>query len=740
LLTRAIRKYVTVPYRLTNAVKCFPPGDRKPKAVELGSCRSYLDAEVLHYRPDIIVAVGDVPLRHLTGKTGITSWSGRVAGTLKFESGDTESGVPPYEPRVFALIHPAFVLRAPGNLPKFEAGMRELNRLAVGGPSGNQAPVSEVDQEGFCNFFLAAGHAGKIIAFDYETNGHPWWSGGKLRCVSLSDGTSAVWMDVEKHGKAALQALLLFLDSLFPKAAHNISFETNWSRALFSREPRRLKWDTMLLHYLWNENSHHNLESVAGEVLGASPWDIHLEMKGRKWTWDTVPMEVLGPYNAMDSYWTARLAGVLPERLSPNHLKLYRRHIIKQARVCARMEWNGIRLDPTWAECADKYHEKAMSAIESEIRAHPKVTAVQKKLKDVTFNLRSAYHMRALVYDHLRMPVFERTPGGLPSTAEEVLDRLKGRSPLLGRIMAWRETETVRRRYLQKFPAYAHTDGIVRPGYNPARIVPGRIAVTDPPMQTLPTSAVVRGMVVSRWTGGKILSADYKQLEIRLVANESGDGKLIRSIAVGEDQHDKTASEIFGGKFTKDDRLIAKRINFGIVYGISPYSLAAQFNMTVDRAEDIFRRFRKARPMIFQWMARQHAFIEKHGYIKSRFGRKRRLPEIRHADEKLKARIFRQAGNFPIQSAGADITNLAMILVDRELRRRKLKSLLVLQVHDSLLVDLHPDEVNVVPDLVVNLMTKQVQRLCPWMRVKLEVDVSVEDRWGGATNVGEAAA
>jgi len=222
-----------------------------------------------------------------------------------------------------------------------------------------------------------------------------------------------------------------------------------------------------------------------------------------------------------------------------------------------------------------------------------------------------------------------------------------------------------------------------------------------------------------------ILTADYKQLEMRLLASEAGEERMLELFRLGKDVHDMTAKELFRKDFIQEERDIAKNINFGTVYGISDYSLAKKFNIQKETAYRFIERHRQLYPSIYRWMAAQHKFIKNNGWIASRFGRIRRLPEAMTSDSYTLERIFRQAGNFPIQSAGADITNTAGIKVDNYLRN--FRSEFFLQVHDSIIIDLYPGEEETVTKAIKKIMETKIS----WLKVSLPVDCKISKRWGG---------
>ena len=277
----------------------------------------------------------------------------------------------------------------------------------------------------------------------------------------------------------------------------------------------------------------------------------------------------------------------------------------------------------------------------------------------------------------------------------------------------------------------------------------GRLAVVDPPMQTIPRPeegeseqdvARIRGMFVSRFgEAGRLVISDYSQLEFRLLVSEAEEGDAIDAVNRGEDLHNLTASKIFGSKFTKEQRSIAKTINFGIAYGIQAGSLAYKFTMPYDKAENILTQFWKSYQRLQVWMNKQHQFVKDHGYIVSRFGRVRHLPDIegliktadssRFAQSQL-ARMLRQAGNFVIQSQGADINNLASLKIDATITSKGLKSVLFLPIHDNQMIDTPKAEETKARAIARECMEDEMQRVCHWLKVELKVDQKSSYRWG----------
>lgn len=742
LLQQAIDEYDLNPYYVTNVVKCFPGkkldgGDNEPTRAQIKACASYLEAEIQETNPEIIVCLGNVALKHVAKKTGITTWSGKVVGKVG-------------SARVFGLLHPSYVLRLPRELARFELDCKALRALLHGETTGRHPKVEQLDPRQV----LATARSLKApLAFDFETTDLEF-IGNRIRCFSFSDGEKSYWVDLEgyRDPAAALSTLRAFLASDIPKIAHNAVFESYWSLGLFGNVPRNLQYDTMLMAHLIDEDGPKSLDVLASKYVNAPPWDISGLRLENGWTFATTPMYVLGPYNALDSLYTRRIWGKLKEKMPADSglAKCHKTILLPLAKQCAKFQHRGVKLDMDWTSEALAKVRGEMAASEKRFRKVPEVMAFERALarEHKKLKINSPVQMGRLFFRRMKLPVFERTPKGSPSVREPALQRIPSPPLALTEYLEWKTRNTGSNNYLIKFPKFCDPKGLIHADFNPARIVTGRIAASDPPMQNIPDDPLYRGMLVSRWAGGKVASSDYKQLELYLVTSESSDDFFLRAIQDGTDAHSDTAKFIWGKQFHAAPangkphcsqcevyRAIAKRINFGIVYGVTEYKISREFNIPIEEAAYIIKQFKKLHPKIFLWMHRQHEMALKYGFVESRFGRRRRFPGIQTMDDRAQAEALRQAGNFPIQSAGADVTNTACLLLESKMRAQHMKSLLILHNHDSVIVDTHPNELDIIKPIVVSTMETETKEKCPWLKVPLRVDFKLTTRWGGAEQV-----
>lgn len=720
LLTKLIQQFDLRPARLTNAARCASPGNRKPTRKELIACKPYLLEEIKKVKPEYVVAVGDVALSTLTGKRGIMDYAGRIVGDLEGS-------------KVFAVIHPAYILRAPKAIYKLEAQLKELKRLSLHGEKKTKVKFELVSPGKAMDWVHAFPQTrgrsakGKFITIDFETNGKHKGFGGLIRCLGLSDGKETLVVNAADYGfKDLLEA---FTKNGVHLCAHNSVFERRWFIDEIGKEPLGLIYDTMLIDYLVFEERPHDLSSTAGYWLeDAPPWKIEFLMREKGWTWGSVPDNVLFEYCALDALITHRIMEkqIAYLIMSEEHRairKYYMEVLSKTTMMCARYESRGFAVDKDWCKSVQEKYKKEMfrlglhmTQLANETEFSPdspqQVSAIFKKLGIKT----------------------EVTSMGHMSVSKKALEKVKERHPFLEAYSKYKRLAGLENNYLKKFPALADINGIIHPSYNPAFQVTGRISAIEPPATNIPREPEIRGMVVSRWSaqGGKVLSFDYRQLEMRLVASEAGEQGMLKIFQEGKDVHDETAQKMFGAGFTKELRAIAKNINFGTVYGISPYSLSDKFNVPVRKSEDFIRLHKETFPQIYNWMEEQHKFIKANGYSASRLGQRRHFPGWKEAGDYERARILRQAGNFPIQHLGAALTHLAAFKVDQTLTE-SFKSILFHEVHDCVLIDLHPAEAgskflfNFIGEIMTNLIPR---KYAPFLRVALPVEGRIADRWG----------
>lgn len=725
LLMKAIKEYDLKPARLTNAVRCATPQDKAPNKGELAACRPYLMQEIRETKPKLIVALGNTALRSLTGKSGIMKYAGQVVGEINGS-------------KVFGMYHPSFVLRYPANLHRWEMHFKELKHL-LNGQARVQVEVKILNPAEAVEWLKACE---RFVTFDLETSSLKPHEGG-IKCIGFSNGKEQVVVSRDQSPQAFDKMMEFFLGMDNATCAYNHIFDLKWLMAKYGQGPAKLIYDPMLLAYLLDENTPLDLETTASRILEARPWKATHELAEGE-TWDSVPFERLAQHCGEDCYYThalmEKMFGLLRAAEGGKGLSsFYQNILMKTARMCALYELQGLKVDKAYAFKVTMEFKAVNMKIEKELAEMPLVQKLVKH-QGKPLNLNSAQQVSKIIYKGLKLKCEKQdlTEGGLPSVKKEVLLKHKGEHPFIDLYLEWNDNETLIGSYLEKFPAMTDDQDLIHPSYNPAFQVTARVSVSDPPAANVPgdkqgpKGRKVRGIIASRFPGGSILSADYSQLEMRLLASESGDTNMIEIFSKGGDLHDETAKLMFGGSFSKEQRSIAKNINFGTVYGISSWSLAKKFRLEKTQAAEFISNHKKTFPAIYTWMADQHRFIHKHGWVQAKLGNMRHLPRaLKAQDEELQG-IFRQAGNFPIQTLGACINNLSAYHIWGELQRYEgAKSKVIHQVHDSIIIDAVPQELDSIRQIAKKVMEEAVpEKYAPFLKVPLQVDFEIGERWG----------
>ncbi|RME21807.1 MAG: DNA polymerase I, partial [Deltaproteobacteria bacterium] len=349
------------------------------------------------------------------------------------------------------------------------------------------------------------------------------------------------------------------------------------------------------------------------------------------------------------------------------------------------------------------------------------------------FNLNSPVQLRKVLFDDLGLPVVKKTRTG-PSTDQSVLEQLAASHPIAERLLEYRSLAKLKSTYIDVLPRMVNpATGRIHTRYNQTVTATGRLSSSDPNLQNIPVRTELGRRIREAFVaprGHRLLSADYSQIELRILAHLTGDGNLIEAFERGEDIHAATAARIHGvavEDVTAEMRYGAKAVNFGIVYGQGPYNLARQLGIERREAKRIIDTYFEMYPGVRAWIERVHEQARKDGYVTTMFGRRRKLPEISSTDRVARANAERIAQNTPIQGTAADIIKLAMIDLHGEMLRRGLRSRMVLQVHDELVFEVPKAELDLMRELAREKMEGAVQ-----LNVPLVVDVADGRTWAEA--------
>jgi len=356
-----------------------------------------------------------------------------------------------------------------------------------------------------------------------------------------------------------------------------------------------------------------------------------------------------------------------------------------------------------------------------------------------TFNPGSTQQLAAFLYDNLGLAAGRRTKTGR-STDADSLESLRGEHAVVDVILEWRQLTKLKSTYVDALPLLCAADGRVHTSFNQAVATTGRLSSADPNLQNVPVRTAwgqrIRHAFVAD-DGQQLVSADYSQIELRVLAHVSGEPDLIAAFERGEDIHRRTAAEVYDvapEAVTPDQRRIAKVVNFGVVYGLSDFGLARDTGMDQESARVFIDRYFTSFPAVTRYLERTRMHAREWGWVETFMGRRRHLPDIRAANRQLRGAAERMAVNMPIQGAAADIMKLAMIRCDAALRDAEVRSRLLLQVHDELVLECPNDEVDRAVALVRDAMGGAAELVVP-----LVVDVKVGLNWQEMTPLRETA-
>ncbi|WP_297920196.1 DNA polymerase I [Metallibacterium sp.] len=525
---------------------------------------------------------------------------------------------------------------------------------------------------------------------------------------------------------AALKPLLE--DATRPKLLQNAKYDmevlVNHGIAL-----RGMTHDSMLESYVWNATAtRHDMDSLARRYLGYTTIKFEdVAGKGAKQIpFAQVDLDTATRYAAEDADITLRLHHALWPRLQnlPGLRRVYEDIELPLVPVLARMERHGVLID------ADQLRRQ------SQVLAARMHTLQQQTEREAgqPFNLDSPKQLQAILFDKLGLPVHMKTPGGQPSTNEEALEAIRDAHPLPGLVLDYRLLAKLRSTYTEKLPAMINPrTGRVHTSYHQAVAATGRLSSSDPNLQNIPVRSeegrAIRTAFIAP-PGWVIVSADYSQIELRIMAHLSADTGLRAAFRRGEDIHRATAAEVFGtppGNVSGEQRRAAKAINFGLIYGMSAFGLARQLGIGRGEAQAYMNRYFERYPGVRIYMDTIRAQAQRDGYVETLFGRRLYLDELKSRDAARRAGAERAAVNAPMQGTAADIIKRAMIAVDAWLQTRGDDAHLIMQVHDELVLEVRLDALQAVRAGLIERMQGAAALDMP-----LQVEAGHGANWGEA--------
>ncbi|MBL8535486.1 MAG: DNA polymerase I [Betaproteobacteria bacterium] len=483
--------------------------------------------------------------------------------------------------------------------------------------------------------------------------------------------------------------------------------------------------DTLLQSYVLESHKPHDMDSLAMRHLGVKTITYE-EVAGKGASqigFDQVSVDRATEYSAEDADITLQLHTAMHPRLAsePALDRVYAGIEMPVMPVLLAMERNGVLIDARRLEVQSA--ELGGRMLELEREAH--------ELAGQPFNVNSPKQLQEILFQKHKLPVVKKTPSGTPSTDEDVLETLALDHPLPKRILEYRAMSKLKSTYTDKLPRMVNpSTGRVHTNYGQATAVTGRLSSTEPNLQNIPVRTAEGRRIREAFIappGSSIVSADYSQIELRIMAHLSGDASLLAAFHAGEDVHRATAAEIFGlapAEVTSEQRRYAKVINFGLIYGMSAFGLSAQLGIERSAAQQYMDRYFTRYPGVADYMQRTRQAAREQGYVETVFGRRLYLPDIRAQNQGRRQGAERAAINAPMQGTAADLIKLAMIAVQRRLEEERLSTRLVMQVHDELVLEVPAGELERVQERLPRLMSGVAS-----LSVPLLVDVGCGPNW-----------
>ena len=570
----------------------------------------------------------------------------------------------------------------------------------------------------------------KSFAFDTETEGLDPLTAGLVGMSFAIREQEAWYVPVSANREEATDIVLRLAPALqhpeIEKVGQNIKFDILALRKYGVRVKGPL-FDTMLAHYLLNPELRHGMDYLAETYLKYKtvPIEDLIGPKGKKQaSMRTVPIEQIKEYAAEDADVTLRLKHYFAPLLKQEGLEsLFFEMEMPLIYVLAEMEATGVKLDTNALKQSSEVLSQQLSALEESIY----------DLAGQSFNINSTKQVGEILFDKLKLDEkAKKTKTGGYSTSEEVLEKIRGKHPIVDKLLEYRGIKKLLSTYIDALPALIHPEtGKIHTSFNQAVTATGRLSSTNPNLQNIPVrdelGREIRKAFIADDDDCIFFSADYSQIELRLMAHLSNDPHMVEAFCSGADIHAATAAKIYGipvEEVTSDMRRKAKTANFGIIYGISVFGLAERLSIPRAESKELIDGYFQTYPRIKEYMEESIRVAKEKGYVETLFKRKRFLPDINSHNAIVRGYAERNAINAPIQGSAADIIKLAMIRIHQRFEAEHLKSRMILQVHDELNFNVRKEEFDRVKEIVLDCMEHVLQ-----LRVPLIADCGEGKNW-----------
>ena len=492
-------------------------------------------------------------------------------------------------------------------------------------------------------------------------------------------------------------------------------------------EPQNMSFDIKIAAYILNSaTNQYDIKNLTEEYLGINAEDYikdeeNANTKNQISLFEETKLEV-NKWETVKALMVYKLKAILEEKLKENDgFELFTKIEMPLAPVLAKMEYNGMYVDKEGLIEFGKQLQQRIEEMTKEIH----------ELAGEEFNINSPKQLGEVLFEKLKLTVYKKTKTGY-STDVEILEKLREEHPIIEKILEYRQLAKINSTFVEGLiPFINPKTKRIHSHFHQTVTATGRISSSDPNMQNIPTRVelgkMLRKVFVAEGNDKIYIDADYSQIELRVFAHISQDEEMIKAFNKDEDIHAQVASKVFGVNIkdvTSELRTKAKAVNFGIVYGISDYGLAAQLKVRKSEAKEYIEQYLSKYKGIKAFMEETPKKVKEIGYVETLFKRRRYVPEVNSNNYMVRQFGNRVAMNMPIQGTAADIIKIAMINVDKELKKQNLKSKLILQVHDELLIETYEEEKEVVRNILKNCMENVIN-----LSVPLKVDINEGKNW-----------
>ena len=531
--------------------------------------------------------------------------------------------------------------------------------------------------------------------------------------------------------RAEAQALIdlfkpLFLDSSKILIGQNIKYDLQVLKN-YGIEIKNKLWDTMVAHFLFMPEMRHNMNVLAETYLDYSPISIE-ELIGKKgkeqMSMREVPLDIITNYAAEDADVTLKLKHAFEPKVKESGTeKLFHEVELPLIEALAGMEREGINVDVQGLNEFSAQLQEDITKVDAEIQA----------LAGTKFNISSPKQVGEILFEYLKIiDKPKKTKTGQYATGEDILSKLEGKHPIVAKILDYRELVKLKSTYVDTLPLLVNEKtNRIHTTFNQVVAVTGRLSSDNPNLQNIPIRTErgrqIRKAFIPRNEDYILLSADYSQIELRIVASISKDPNMCEAFNLGKDIHTATAAKVYGideSEVTKEMRYKAKSVNFGIIYGQGAFGLADNLNIPRAEAKQLIDNYFVQYTSIKSYMDNEINFAKEHGYVQTLLGRKRWLKDINSSNATVRSFAERNAINAPIQGSAADMIKVAMINIHNELKGMNIKSRMILQVHDELVFDVYKPEL----DLIIPIIEKHMKNALP-LNVPVEVGMGIGNNW-----------